>query len=153
MKWKMPPRIKVYEALGAVVDGRVKVKGDEGEVVSSKGNKTYTVKYDGKTSIMVNDNGSFWRGYLGYPAISFLMIKGVIDYDKKIARSLMGIKWNDINKRYKREYGETEKYCLDLVEKRGMNRGKVMEEVDRIYGVISKSNFQMFGKKIFPAKG
>jgi hypothetical protein len=152
MNWKMPPRIKVYEALGSVADGRVTVDGKKGKVVSSKKDKTYTVEFNGKDEIMANDNGSYWQGYLGYPSIAFLMQKGVIGYDKKTADSLTDIAWNDVNKKFKRDYGSTEKYCLDLTEERGMNRGKVMVEVDRIYSEIAKLNLKMLGEKKRPAK-
>jgi hypothetical protein len=79
MKWKTPPDTKIYEALGTVADGRVKVEGNTAKVFSSSGNKHYDVEYDPKASaIMANDNGSYWNGYLGYPAIAFLMATNVI---------------------------------------------------------------------------
>jgi len=51
-KWEMPPPIKVYEALGAIGDGRVRVihDGDDSaaprvwEVVSSDDARTYRVE-------------------------------------------------------------------------------------------------------------
>src|SRR5271156_4892647 len=81
-KWKMPPPIKVYEALGAIGDGRIRAL-DSGaapngwEVVSSDGTKTYRVDIsaDGR-EISSNDNASYWQGYLGYPAIAVLMARG-----------------------------------------------------------------------------
>ena len=70
MQWKHPPVTKIYEALGAVADGRVKVVGNAAKVLSSSGNKSYAVEYDPSSkSIMVNDNASFYRGYLGYPGV------------------------------------------------------------------------------------
>lgn len=47
--WLQPPIIKVYEALGALADDRIKVKGNTAKVYSSSGNKFYTVTYDSKT--------------------------------------------------------------------------------------------------------
>jgi len=46
--WKIPPPIKVYEALGAIGDGRVRtIDNDDAagawDVVSSEGAKTYRV--------------------------------------------------------------------------------------------------------------
>src|ERR1700733_3253094 len=62
MKWKQPPVIKIYEALGAVADGRVEVSGDTAKVYSSTGNKFYDVTYDpAEQAIMTNDNGSYWK--------------------------------------------------------------------------------------------
>ncbi|MFZ1075166.1 MAG: hypothetical protein WAN50_02225 [Minisyncoccia bacterium] len=37
MKWKKPPVIKIYEALGAVADGRIEVDGNAAKVYSSSG--------------------------------------------------------------------------------------------------------------------
>jgi len=48
MKWKHPPIIKIYEALGSVADGRVEVSGNTAKVFSSSGNKFYVVSYDPK---------------------------------------------------------------------------------------------------------
>ena len=40
--WKMPPLIKVYEAMGAVGDGRVRIVDEANALVtSSDGSKTY----------------------------------------------------------------------------------------------------------------
>ena len=70
MKWEHPPIIKIYEALGAVADNRVELSENTAKVFSSSGNKFYDVSYDrDSNSIMTNDNGSYWKGYLGYPAI------------------------------------------------------------------------------------
>ena len=44
-KWKLPPRIKIFEALGAISDGRIKINGNTAKVVSSSGNKEYSVEY------------------------------------------------------------------------------------------------------------
>ncbi len=42
----MPPKAKIYEALSAVGDHRVKIKEDDtAEVVSSDGSKTYLVEW------------------------------------------------------------------------------------------------------------
>jgi len=35
MKWKHPPIIKIYEALGSVADGRLKLDGNFAKVYSS----------------------------------------------------------------------------------------------------------------------
>ena len=74
MRWKNPPKIKVYEALGCIADNRIEVNENEAKVYSSSREKYYTVKYD-RNSIMSNDNGSYWVGYLGYPSIALLMKK------------------------------------------------------------------------------
>jgi hypothetical protein len=67
--WKMPPLAKVYEALGAIGDGRVRIEDTRHAfVTSSDGTKTYEVEtnHDGR-EISSNDNASFWQGYLATP--------------------------------------------------------------------------------------
>lgn len=50
---------KIYEALGAVFDGRVEIDGNRAKVYSSSGNKYYDVGVDpDKNAIMANDSGS-----------------------------------------------------------------------------------------------
>ena len=84
MKWKLPPMIKIYEAMCAMADGRVEVDSHSGKVFSSTGNKYYEVVYDpAKKAIMANDNGSYWQGYLGYPSVAFLMKTSILDYEEK----------------------------------------------------------------------
>ena len=80
----MPPPIKVYEAIGAIGDGRVRaIDNDDApgawDVVSSEGAKTYRVELsaDGR-EISSNDNASYWQGYLGYPAIAVLIARGTL---------------------------------------------------------------------------
>lgn len=72
MKWKHPSITKIYEALGAVADGRVEVSSNTAKVYSSSRNKYYDIVYDpDKNQIMSNDNSSFYKGELGYPSIAF----------------------------------------------------------------------------------
>src|SRR4051812_22548384 len=98
MNWKLPPRIKILEALGCIGDGRMEVSNAGATVTSSSGNKKYAVRYDAAlNAISSNDNASYWQGYLGYPAIAYLLAAEKIPYDKKFASALAGIKWKDIN--------------------------------------------------------
>lgn len=135
MKWKLPPRIKIYEALGTLADKRMSVKGNKATVISSGGQKTYQVIYDPETkAITANDNGSYWQGYLGYPTLAMLMKKGVIQYDKKIAQLLQGIAWQETNTKFKNDFNETEKYVLSQLTK--PQARQVLKEVGSIYEQI-----------------
>jgi hypothetical protein len=74
----LPPNIKIYEALGAVADGRVEREGMftyQGKCASaSTPGKMYLISYNPDTNVIVSDdNGSLNQGYLGYPAIAFLL--------------------------------------------------------------------------------
>lgn len=155
MKWKIPPKIKVHEALGSVADGRVQIISDnEAKVFSSSGNKFYTVKCDpANNEITCNDNGSFWVGYLGYPAIAFLMQTGVISYDKNIAQAFSGFMWKDINQKFKNDFAKTEQLILDEVKLKGFNLDVVNNEIENIYNQIVKLDLNKLGKTQKPPKG
>ncbi len=113
MKWKHPPIIKIYEAIGAVADGRVEVAGNTAKVYSSSGNKYYDVVYAPvEQAIMTDDNGSYWKGYLGYPAIAFLVKIGMLSCDEKVGELLKNIVWEDINQKFKNDFDKTLEYIL-----------------------------------------
>jgi hypothetical protein len=101
--WKMPPPIKVYEAFGAIADGRVKLISDrQATVASSDESKTYTVIVaDEGREISSNDNASYWQGYLGYPPIAVLIARGFISVPNETMTPLASIQWKDINRRLK----------------------------------------------------
>jgi len=130
MKLKTPPRIKVLEALGAIADGRIKKVDDHYEVVSSEGDRIYSVKINGEKAYS-NDNGTTYRNYIGYPIIAVLMLEGKLKYDDKISKSLKGIDWKRLNETYK-NYAKVEEIVEKIAEERGVNKeeiNKIIEEV------------------------
>jgi len=154
MLWLLPSRIKVFEALGTLSDGRIEVSGNEGKVFSSSKGKFYSVSFDpAKNAIMANDNGSYWRGYLGYPSIAFLMNKGVLSFDTRLADALKGILWKDLNTKYKNDFVESEKEVLSLAESRGVKREELIAFAEKVLGEIREKNFAHLGKKILPPTG
>lgn len=151
MNWEIPPINKVYEALGCIADGRIKINGNEAQVWSSDKSKAYTVKYDReKNAIMANDNGSYWKGYLGYPSIAFLLLTGVIKYDKSVTDGLKNIEWKKINTKLKNDYEKTNQYALDLAEERGYNKEELKKEIESIYNQIKELDLNIFEPKIKP---
>ena len=119
--WKPPPRVKVLEALGCIGDGRIEfVSETEARVVGSDGKRVYRVVWDGSQGIASNDNGSVYRGYLGYPSIAFLMLKGVLPFDQKLAEALRGIPWREINEKFK-SYRDTESYVREHLREKGVS--------------------------------
>ena len=152
MKWKHPPIIKVYEALGAIADGRVEVKGTTAKVYSSSGNKFYDVRYDpAKKAIMTNDNGSYFKGYLGYPAIAFLMLSGEVAYSHVSAQLLKGIAWKDINQQFKNDFDKTLDFIL--ASKTQEQRAVLEREVEKIDARIKELDHSLLGKKVKPPVG
>ena len=79
------PISKIYEALSAIADKRVK-KIDENQylVISSDKSKAYTVILDGKIASS-NDNATYWQHYAGYPILACYLYEGKLDDDKKTA--------------------------------------------------------------------
>lgn len=152
MKWTTPPDIKIYEALGAVADGRVKVNGNRAQVFSSSGNKFYDVEYDADSgSIMTNDNGSYWKGYLGYPAIAYLMSKSVLTYDTTLGSLMQGIAWKDINTKFKNDFQKTLEFiCKDLFAE---TRESLYDYVRSVQREIVGLNLSLLGKKTQPPEG
>ena len=128
--WLMPPRIKILEALGTIADERIKVKGNTATVESSMHEKTYSVAFD-KDSITSNDNGSFYKGYLGYPSIAFLMLKGILPYDEKIAKSLKDIKWKELNEKIK-DYNKVELIIKTKVARLGIKQNQIDDFITKV---------------------
>jgi hypothetical protein len=108
-KWKMPPAAKIYEALGALGDGRVTLVDEtRARVKSSDGSKTYDVETspDGR-EISSNDNASYWQGYLGYPGIAVMLARGFHRAPPAVIRALTGVPWKELNRRFRNDYAKT----------------------------------------------
>lgn len=152
MKWEHPPIAKIYEALGSVVDGRVEEFENSAKVYSSSGNKFYDIQYDPESnSIMANDNASYWKEYLGYPSIAFLMKTGVLSYDYKTASLLKGIVWKDINQKFKNDFDRALEYILS--SKTDEERKKLDILVRKIDGEIKVLDLNLLGNKTNPPEG
>lgn len=133
-EWKPTPEIKVLEALGCIADDRIRLTEDGAEVISSDGTRKYKVVFDGE-SIGSTDNGTRFRGYMGYPIIAYLMVKGLLPYDEKIAQGLKGFPWRRLNEKYKR-YWIVEKIALKRLEERGVEEKRVKEFVRKVLGKL-----------------
>jgi hypothetical protein len=143
-KWKMPPPIKVYEALGAIGDGRVRAI-DSGatpnawEVVSSDSSKTYRVEISADArEISSNDNASYWQGYLGYPAIAVLMARGTLHVSAESTRALAEIPWKELNRRFKNDYARTTAEVARVVTERGGDFDAIRAEAASILDALAE---------------
>lgn len=141
-KWGMPPPIKVYEAIGAIGDGRVRAIDNSDpprvwEVVSSDGAKKYRVEIsaDGR-EISSNDNASYWQGYLGYPAIAVLMARGKLHASAEATRMLAGIPWKELNRRFKNDYERTAAEVARIVAERGGDFDAIRAEAASILDAL-----------------
>lgn len=151
MYWKLPPVIKVYEALGAIADHRIQVNGNTAKVSSSSGNKYYEVYYDATTNaITANDNASYWQGYLGYPSIAFLLAAKHISYNPTVVNLLKDIAWKDINTKFKNNFDETEKYVRELVEERGGKLSTLDETIQEVTSRLEKMHLKKLRSTLKP---
>jgi hypothetical protein len=144
-----PPIAKVYEALSAVGDGRVNLTGEtSAQVVSSGGDKTYTVRWSPNGGeITSDDNATRWQGYLGYPIIAVLLLTGRLPYDPAVARWLAGVPWHDLNKQYKRDYDAAVNHVLEGLRQRGIDADAVRGEAVRIHGALARLRLERLTTK------
>ena len=115
--------MKVYEAFGAVADGRVHLEDEcDASVISSDRSKIYRVETsaDGRT-ISSDDNASYWQGYLGYPAIAVMLRRGVCPVREDAINALGGIPWKQLNRRFRNDYSRTIAEVMRRAEERGFD--------------------------------
>jgi len=150
--WKLPPRVKVLEALGSIADKRINIiseKKEKGKTIvkavciSSTKDKVYTITYIIEdNAIVANDNGSKFRGYLGYPSIALLMLKKKLSYDATLAFALKGIPWKKWNEQFKNYY-KTEFMAKKVAEKKGINEKKIDRFIEKVLREIKESKFKV----------
>lgn len=121
---------------------------DQAEVTSSNGAKTYTVNWDDDV-YHSNDNASYWQGYAGYPVIAVLMLQEKLPYDQKLANNFANVNWNEINKKYKRNYI---KAAADVIEEKGLDEEKVMAELERVYADLKQLSITIKRGSLRPPK-
>jgi len=155
MKWQIPQKTKIYEALGTLADNRLEITSpNSAKVFSSSGNKFYTITYSQiDNAIMSNDNGSYWKGYLGYPSIAYLMKIGKIKYNEKFSRLLKGIKWKDLNQKNKNDFEKTVQQVKNDLLLQGINIKELETQVDSIHNQIKSLDLNLLGQKTKPPKG
>lgn len=139
-EWKMPPAAKIYEALGALADGRVRIENDErASVLSSDGTKTYLVETrPGSREISSNDNASYWQGYLGYPAIAVLLARGLMIPRPEAVAALGGVPWKELNSRFRNDYALTIEEAMSRAERAGYDRAMIETEADAVLDALRR---------------
>ncbi|WP_069807108.1 hypothetical protein [Vulcanisaeta thermophila] len=141
---RMPPRIKVLEALGAIADGRVQVINDnEALVKSSDGTREYRVYVNvGSREVDSTDNGTVHRGYVGYPIIAFLMKKGLLPVNEELAGKLRGVPWRKLNEEYKNYARVMEA----IISERGLDRDEVDRYINMVMARLRRMNLRRVAK-------
>ncbi|MFP3073588.1 MAG: hypothetical protein RXN82_03985 [Caldivirga sp.] len=141
---RLPPRIKVLEALSAIADGRVRREGDHYVIVSSDGSRSYTVYVDeGRGLVYSNDNGTVYRGYVGYPIMSVLMMLGKLSFDKELSDGLRGIPWRELNEKFK-NYNAV----MEVIRGRvGEDKWPLYERfIDKVLGELRRLNLRLMDR-------
>ncbi len=136
-----PPRIKILEAAGAIGDNRVKVISENKALVkSSTGEREYKVilveSGEGTYRAYSSDNGTLYRGYVGYPILSFMMIKGILPMDNEVVRAFSGVPWKELNEKFQK-YAIVENIVLARAERLGVSRRVVDEYVSVVLKKLS----------------
>ena len=150
-QWKMPPLVKVYEALGAIGDGRVRIEdARRATVTSSDGSKTYEVETsaDGR-EIASNDNASYWQGYLGYPAIAVLLARGFYRPPVDVTGALAGVAWKELNRKFKNDWARTIAEVETELERAGHDPGAVRSQAEAVLSFL-RALRPMRGKRSRP---
>src|SRR6202030_4543417 len=138
-QWKLPPLIKLYEALGAIGDGRVRIEDERrAAVTSSDGSKTYEIETsaDGR-EIASNDNASYWQGYLGYPAIAVLLARGMYRPPANVTDALAGVPWKELNRKFKNDYAKTIAQVESELEQSGHDPDAVRSEAEAVLSFLA----------------
>jgi hypothetical protein len=152
-----PPIIKIYEALGAISDQRIELTQGlfvEAKVYSSSREKYYTVTYDpANNSIMLNDNGSYWKGYLGYPGIAVLLLTGVLPLQKEYSEILKDIPRKEINTKNNNDFEKTQKQIDTIIIEKWWDIQSFHKYIQNIIDEITKKPLSYLGKKTLPPKG
>jgi len=145
--YTLPPVAKVYEALGAIADGRISfVSEQSAQIKSSSGDKVYQLGWDKELSwISSDDNASKWQGYMGYPVIAILLLKKPIPYDKTVAEALKGIPWKKLNTLYKNDYAKTLEDVLKSAAEKGFPPEAIRAECERILEFLKTMNIERRG--------
>ena len=141
---RLPPRIKVLEALSAIADGRVKREGDHYVIASSDGSRSYTVYIDEARGLVYsNDNGTVYRGYVGYPIVAVLMMLGLLSFSKELSDGLRGIPWRELNEKYK-NYS----MVMDIIRRRvGEDKWPLYEKfIDEVLNELRKLNLRLMSR-------
>jgi hypothetical protein len=134
----MPPLVKVYEALGAIGDGRVRIEdARRATVTSSDGSKSYEVETsaDGR-EIASNDNASYWQGYLGYPAIAVLLARGLYRPPANVTDALAGVPWKELNRKFKNDWARTIAEAEKQLEQGGHDPDAVRSEAEAVLAFV-----------------
>lgn len=127
---KLPPNQKIYEAFSAIADDRVRMNGQQAEVMSSDRTKKYTVTWKDRLYLS-DDNATFWQGYPGYPVLAVLCLQGKLPYDASAVQKMKDIPWKQLNEKHKRRYEEALQEVMDTLQLKGIQTEDIISAADK----------------------
>jgi|GEM_PF-4833746 len=89
MELRAPSRLEILGALAAIAEGRIKLTESNTAMVDG-----FIVKWNPSKDMVTSNDPVTDQGRLGYPAISMLMVQGILPYDAYLASKLKGLSWN-----------------------------------------------------------
>jgi len=160
MKRQLPSHItKYYEALWCIWDSRL-VLGEVSDgiihatIVSSSRWKQYDVSYDQlHHSIMSNDNSSYRKGELWYPALALLLFLDVLDYQSDYGEALAGIEWKSLNTINNNNFDLTQQQVETQLQSQWMNISSLHLYCDSLQHTLESLHLEMLGTTKKPPIG
>ena len=141
---KIPPIEKISEAYTAIEDNRIELFNDHAIVKSSNYEKEYLIKWKDNLYYS-NDNSTYWQNYPGYPVIAVLFMQDKLPLNKDISKYFKNINWNELNKRYKKDYSKAFNEVISNLS--NDEKIKITEEINRVYELIKNINIELTKKK------
>lgn len=140
---KLPPKIKIIEALSAVADERIifeDLLSKEWKCNSASSPwKVYKILYNEKeNTISSNDSLSINQWFLWYPAIAFLLNTWKLKYDERILEMMKDINRADIKEKVHKDYESMFRLVLWNLHIQWFNVDYFISQVDYIYNQISE---------------
>ncbi|WEV59749.1 hypothetical protein OZX67_04220 [Bifidobacterium sp. ESL0728] len=144
---KPTPIAKIYEALSAVADDRVKMCSSESKaiVTSSARTKRYTVMIS-EGLYTSNDNATYWQHYAGYPIIAVLIEQGKISLpldSQPLLKHFRNINWKRLNTDNKNHYDQA---VSQFLSKTG-HTNEIEKLVQNIYAQANSLPFAVKGNR------
>jgi hypothetical protein len=135
MKWRLPPRFKVLQALGVICNKQICWLSANSATVEDK-----NVFFEPSTNAIYCEDLESERGYLSHHALAVLMSKGVLPFDKELCKCLQDIEWEKYN--YS-NYGIGEREIKSVLESRGVKSCDVDSYIEKVMRRITQNGFEV----------
>ena len=144
---KLPPKVKIIEALSAVADERIIVEdllSSEWKCSSASNPwKIYKILYNEKeNTISSNDNWSINQWFLWYPSIAFLIKIWKLDYDKSILNMLDEMDWKKMKVQVNKDNESLYRLVLWNLYIKWCDVDYFVSQIEYIYNQISEFHLE-----------